>query len=374
MNPRTFGVEEELLLVDPHSGEPLAVSPAVLRSARRPDEPAATEPDGGPATDFEAELQREQLETATRPCDSLAELAEQVTRARHAAARAAHRIGAEVAALATSPLPVTPKLTPTSRYRRMAEEYAITADEQLTCGCHVHVGIESAAEGVGVLDRIRGWLPTLLALSANSPFWQGRDTGYQSFRQQVWGRWPSSGPPGVFGTEAVYHATVKAMIDSGAMLDEGMVYFDARLSRRHPTVEIRVADVCMSAADTVLVAALSRALVETAVRSWAAGEEPDRTRTEVLRLAGWRASRSGLAEELVHPPTGRPAPAHAVVHALVDHVRPALADAGDLDTVERLLGDLLIRGNGADQQREVYGRSGEPAAVVADAVARTLDC
>lgn len=101
------------------------------------------------------------------------------------------------------------------RYQRMAQRYGLTEQEQLTCGCHVHVSVDSDAEAVGVLDRIRIWLPTLTALSANSPFWQGRDTGYASFRSQVWARWPSSGPIEVQGSTERYRALVQALLKSG---------------------------------------------------------------------------------------------------------------------------------------------------------------
>src|SRR5205823_2819883 len=139
---------------------------------------------------------------------------------------------------------------------RLAELFGLTAHEQLTCGCHVHVGISDADEGVAVLDRAGPWLATLLALSANSPFWQGRDSEYASFRYQVWGRWPSSGPTGPFGTSQAYRETIEQMVGSGTLIDPGMVYFDARLSERYPTVEIRIADVCLRSEDAVTVARL----------------------------------------------------------------------------------------------------------------------
>ncbi|WP_116024499.1 carboxylate-amine ligase [Thermomonospora umbrina] len=370
MGLRSFGVEEELLLVDPDGGAPRAMSGAVLRYA---GEHGTGLPGGVAEGGMEHELQREQLEIGTRPCTSLDDLAEQVRRGRRAAAEAARGAGVQIAALATSPVAVRPSITPSSRYRQMADEYARTADEQLICGCHVHVNVDSPEEGVGVLDRIRPWLPPLLALTANSPFWQGRDTGYESWRQQVWGGWPSSGPTGPFGTPAAYHRTVQEMIATGALLDEGMVYFDARLSRRYPTVEIRVCDVCLVADDTALVAALARALVETAARAWEEGRPPDPVRTEVVRMAMWRAGRSGLTDDLVHPVTGRPAPAEAVVKDLVDHVRPALEDSGDLDAVQDLLGRLLRRGNGAALQRAAFARTGLLSEAVTEGVARTVD-
>jgi glutamate---cysteine ligase / carboxylate-amine ligase len=358
MDLRTVGVEEELLLVEPSTGRPRAVSGAVLRTT---------------GEHIGAELQREQLEVDTRPCKSLDELAGEVRDRRHAAADAARTVGAEVIALATSPLPVEPSLTPKPRYQWMAHEYGLTADETLTCGCHVHVEVSSDDEGVAVLDRIRPWLPPLVALSANSPFWQGRDTEYASYRQRVWCRWPSAGPAGPFGSADAYHDTVRLMIDSGTLLDEGMIYFDARLSRHYPTVEVRVGDVCLEADDTVLLAALARALVETAARAWRAGDAPAPVRTELLRLAAWRASRSGLTGELIHPEALRPAPAAAVMHALLDHVAPVLADGGELATVKELLSGVLARGSGAEQQRAVYRRRNQFGDVVAHAVIRTTD-
>ncbi|MFI0450578.1 glutamate--cysteine ligase [Actinomadura sp. 6N118] len=365
---RTIGVEEELLLVDPVSGAPQAVSGAVIKYAK---DHAGVTLSSKRAEPFETELQREQLETGTAPRASLAELADDIRGGRQAAAEAARGVGAAVVALATSPVPVHPSITPSLRYRRMAYAYAQTADEQLTCGCHVHVNVDSPDEGVAVLDRIRLWLPPLLALSANSPFWQGRDTGYHSWRQQVWGRWPSSGPTELFESAKGYRAAVEAMLDSGALLDEGMIYFDARLSRHYPTVEVRISDVCLHADDTVLIAALVRAMVNTAVQAWRAGIPPDRVRTDLLKLAVWRASRSGLLDDLVHPVTRRPAPAQAVVQALVDHLTPALTASGDLDTVQRLLRKLLERGNGAQWQRQVFTRAHDVTAVVAEAIAQT---
>jgi carboxylate-amine ligase len=359
---RTVGVEEEFILVDPSSGNPRAAADAVLRLG----------PHGGGGL-LQSELQDEQLETGTRPCSSMTELAHQIRRQREVAAAAAGRHGVSIAALGTSPLPVRPTVTPDARYRRMAEEYALTATEHLVCGCHVHVAVESAEEGVAVLDRIRSWLPILLALSANSPFWQGTDSGYASYRRQVMGRWPSSGPTDLFGTAASYRAAIAEMLDTGAILDEGMVYFDARLSRRYPTVEIRVADVCLLSDDTLLVATLVGALVGTAARAWRAGEPAPPVRTSQLKLATWRAARSGLRQDLVHPLTGHPAPAETVVRALLDHTAPVLAETGDLITVEGLLRGVLKRGNGAEQQWDIHQRTGDLSEVVAYAVARTLE-
>jgi glutamate---cysteine ligase / carboxylate-amine ligase len=239
--------------------------------------------------------------------------------------------------------------------------------EQLVCGCHVHVSVESDDEAVAVLDRVRVWLPSLLALSANSPFWQGKDTGYASFRSQVMNRWPTSGPPPCLGSAEAYRTLVTDMVSSGVLLDEGMVYYDARVSFRYPTVEIRAADVCLDTRDAVLVAALCRGLVETAARQWRSGEPSPATPTELLRLASWQAGRHGTRGALLDPATSLPRPAAEVLRDLVDHVRPALRDTGDEALVEDRLAEVLDRGTGADRQREVLKRTGRLVDVLADA-------
>ncbi len=237
------------------------------------------------------------------------------------------------------------------RYRRIAAEFGQTAREQLTCGCHVHVQVADDDEGVAVLDRIGRWLPVLLAMSANSPFWHGIDSGYASYRSQVWHRWPTAGPTGPFGSAATYREVVDALIATGAALDRAMIYFDARLSERYPTVEIRVADVCLRAQDTVLLAGLARALAETVAREAADGVPVETVRPEVLRGAGWRAARAGLRGPLVHPIRLTQVPAAEVVGALLEYVGPVLAEAGEDDWVAAAWQQLLARGTGAEEQR-----------------------
>ncbi|URN17456.1 MULTISPECIES: glutamate--cysteine ligase [Streptomyces] len=362
---RSVGVEEELLLVDPRSGEPRALSEEVLAVAAR------HHPGGGHA--FSKELQGHQLEFGTVPRTAMGEVAAEIERCRAEAARLAAEAGAAVAALATSPLPVAPAITEDVRYHWIREHFGLTALEQLTCGCHVHVSITSAEEGVAVLDRIRPWLSVLVALSANSPFWQGEDSGYHSYRSRVWGRWPSVGPVEPFGSADRYRRHVSDLLATGVLQDEGMVYFDARLSRHYPTVEIRAADVCLDASTTVLVAALARALVDTAARLWREGRPPEVHGIGLLRAASWRAARSGLDGELVHPHTMRPAPAGRVVQALFRHVEDALEENGDHAHVRKALDDLLDVGNGARVQRGLLRRHGTLRDVVAECVRRTQE-
>jgi carboxylate-amine ligase len=362
---RKIGVEEEFLLVDAR-GIPKPVGEDVVAVARENDD--ADGVDRSEVGAVEHELQLEQAETGTPPCADPAELGAAVLDRRLALDAAAIERGSRLAALGTSPLPVSPTVTPDKRYERMMRAYSITAEEQLTCGLHVHVDIASRAEGVAVLGGISPWLPVIVALGVNSPFWQGQDTGYNSYRRMLWDRWPGSGATQAFADEKEYDEAVAAMVRSGVLLDAGMVYFDARLSAKYPTVEVRVADVQPEAADAVLLAVLVRGLVDTAV----AGPRPPRPRPELLRGAAWRAARSGLTGDLVDVEHATAVPALDLVRRLVDHVTPALRANGDLDLVETSLQRLLDRGTGAALQRASHDRRGRLGDVVTDAVERTI--
>jgi carboxylate-amine ligase len=384
---RTFGVEEELLIVDPVSGAPLALADALLTSgttgAEDAPDPRLTDrqvASGHGGTGLSAELKLEQIETQTRPCHDYIELLQQIRHGRALVHRAANIHGAEVAALATSPLPSNAHTTPNLRYATMQERFGLTAHEQLTCGFHVHTYVESAEEGVAVLDRIRDKLAIITALSTNSPFWNGVDTGFESYRTQAWNRWPTSGPSAIFGMVSVYRRTVSRLLETGVLLDEGMIYFDARLSRNNPTVEVRVADVCLRSEDAALIAVLVRALVETAAREWRHEIEPPPVPTVLLRMAAWQASRCGLRGDLLEFGTFLPAPAADVVNALVEYLEPVLREQGELELVRAGVRRITSQGTGAEQQRHARQQAGADGtaddgglgAVVAHAVSVTL--
>lgn len=360
---RTFGVEEELLLVDPTSGVPRAVAPAIL---------AAAGEGTGARFALEAEMQQEMLEVVSVPCSERDELLRCLRDGRRAADELARAQGARAVALAASPLFVRPHVTVKERYKAIEDGYAGMARATLECGMHVHVSIEGPEEGVAVLDRIRVWLPLILALSANSGFREGEDTGYASFRYVVWHHWPTSGPTDVFGSVEAYRALEKALLDTGAILDTGMLYFDARLSNHQNTVEIRIADVCLRAEDAATIASLVRALVDHAAGEWRRGEPPPDVPSSVLRLASWFAARHGVTDRLVDPVTGTPCGAADVIGRMVDTVRPELRRHGDEAAVERGVAEILRRGTGADRQRAVFATTGAVRDILVDAAAVTI--
>lgn len=369
-SPRTLGVEEELLLVDPRTG---ATAPAIelVLAAAESDSVRILVPEANGLTQLAREAKREQIEAITVPHTSLDGLERSVSLGRALADTAAQQIGLRAVAMGTSATFTQTQLTSSSRYSAIAERFQSTMREQLTCGLHVHVGVADDEEGVAVLDRIRPWLPLVLALSTNSPMWTGEDSGYASQRYQVWSRWPTAGPTDVFGGPDEYHRTVEALLATDVPLDDGMVYFDARLSARYPTVEVRVADVCMEAAHSVAIAGIVRALVSMAAQEWRSGFSPDPVPTAVLRLAMWSASRHGVRGPLLNPILGQPCEPRVAIDALLAHIAPALATANDLQRVTAMVDEVFDAGSGAERQRRIMLERRSARALVSDAIERT---
>jgi len=358
MGVRKIGVEEELLLVD---ADTLRLVPVARRAVHE---------HGG--KEVEQELFLQQIETTTEPAASAEDVAAGIRRGRKAVGAAAATTGARAVAMGV-PVMRDPgeHVTPEPRYERIRDEYGALAEQALACAMHVHIDVDDDEQAVGVVDRVRPWLPMLLALSANSPIWRGDDTGHASWRSQIWARWPTGGVSEPYVDADTYRRTADRLVGWGAGLDPGMLYFDIRLAQNYPTVEVRVADVCTEVDDGVLIALLSRALVTTEAAAWTSGVPVDPWRADLLKAATWRAARYGVPGPLVHPDTFELAPTRQVLSAFVHHVRDALDEAGDRDLVVELFEQMLSRGNGAVRQRAVLEASGSPARVVADLADRT---
>ena len=361
-----MGVEEELLVVDPATR---TVTSRAREVVRQNDEHGRGSSPDRASDEVDKELFRHQLEIRTDPTLDVDDAIAQVVAGRRTAGEAAAALELAVAVCATVPLAVEePVISDNERYRDMAETFGQVARRGTTCGMHVHVAIDSPEEGVSCIDRITPWLPVLLAVSTNSPYEEGRDTGYASWRTQLWSTWPSAGPTEPFGSYAGYRRACERMIASGAARDPGMLYFDARLSLGQPTLEVRILDAVTDPEDVGMLTALIRALVETAVEGWPEGLPG--WRAEELRAARWRASRYGLAGRLLDPATHALRPAREVLSRLVDLVSGRLDASGDRDRVARGV-ERVLSATGATRQRAAYEVSGSLQGVVDDVLQRT---
>ncbi|MFJ1705045.1 glutamate--cysteine ligase [Kitasatospora sp. NPDC088346] len=355
IEPLTLGVEEEYLLLDPQTGLPL---PRVEEVRAAADLHPALE-----SAEVQPELLQSQVEIATPVCRDLSEVGGHLLRLRHSLAAAAESSGCHLAACGTAPYADTtpPAITDAPRYRSIHQDFSRLADENLINGMHVHVGIPDRQTGVAVLNRLRPWLPLLVGLAANSPLWYGTDTGFSSWRTVVFNRWPISGVPPRFADADDYDRRITELQDAGMIRDRGQLYWQARLSERYPTLEVRAMDVQLRADEAVMLAGLVRALATTVMLEERDGHPAPSRPPESLAGAGWHAARYGLTEALHDPFTGRLRRVGDVVSDLVEYLTPALALAGDEREVTSLLHRLLQEGNGADRQRralEKHGRRG----------------
>ncbi|WP_438302886.1 carboxylate-amine ligase [Streptomyces sp. HUAS TT11] len=348
----TLGVEEEYVLLDARSGLPAPTAGQVEVAAGL--EPTLA---GG---EVDRELLQAQIEVATPVCGDLAEVAAHLVRLREAVGRAARRSGCVAAASDAAPVAARTAVpvTPLPRYEDMHSEAALLVDEQLICGMHVHVAVPGRSPGAGALARLRPWLAVLVALGANSPFWQGKDSGFASWRTVVFGRWPASGVPPFAADATQYEQRVGELLATGVIPDRRQLYWQARLSDCYPTLEVRAPDVQIDVDSAVTLAGLVRGLVATGLDETRSGLVAPNPPAGILTAAGWHAARHGLSDVLVDPRSGKPAPAGQVAETLYDHVAPALRRFGDHDRVAEGLHRMLDAGTGADRQRAAARRGG----------------
>lgn len=347
----TVGVEEEFLLLKP-DGAAAPLAPQVLALA-------------GADGRIMPEYWTYQVETATRVCTRLEDVRSELVALRLLLAQSAERAGARLVAAGRPPLGAgrPEPLTDDARYRELARRFPDATAAGATCACHVHVGVPDRDLAVEVLARLRPWLATLLALTANSPFADRADTGWSSARYRALLRWPTFRPPGAWAGADRYDLAVRQLIARGAAMDPGSVYFLARLSARYPTVEVRVADACLTADDAVIFAGVVRALVASLIEDARRGTPPPPVSRTGIQARLLVAARHGLPRRGA-PQLGR-ASADRLIARLLTKITPALTAAGDTDAVRDGLDRLVRTGTGADRQRDMWARTGKPAAFVA---------
>ncbi|GAA3925562.1 glutamate--cysteine ligase [Streptomyces gulbargensis] len=355
----TVGVEEEYVLLDATTWLPVPAAESVRAAAGL--EPTVRE------SEIQDELLQVQLEVATPVCSTLDEVGGHLLRLRQALAAAAEAQGCRLAATGTPPLREhkPPSVTDGARYRAISEQAPQLVAEQLINGMHIHTAVPDPEVGIAVLNRIRPWLPVLVAMSANSPFWDGEDTGFASWRTIVFGRWHVSGPPPHFDSLADYEQRVERLSGTGTIMDRGQLYWQARLSDRYPTIEVRCPDVQLRAEEAVMLAGVVRGLVATAIADARADAPLTVPPPELLQAANWQAARHGLSGHLIDP-EGRRRSAGDVLAELLDHITPALDASGDVRQVTSLIHRLLREGTPADRQREALARGhfGEVARMI----------
>ena len=347
-NPFTIGIEEELMLLDPDTLDLVHGIEAVLA-----DVPEAH------AEQVQPELFQSVLEVATRPCANLAEATAELAEVRRLVCRIAGEHGMLVGAAGTHPFArcSEQRIVERDRYTALHSELGFIATRELIFGTHVHVGIDSPDKAIYVADGIRRHLPLLLALSTNSPWWEGERTNLMSSRTPIFRGFPRVGIPPHYGGWEIYSHRVERMVDSGAIEDYTFLWWDVRPHPRLGTVETRVFDQATRLEDTAAFAALTVSLAHRFTVLFDAGEALVEQPWELVDDNKVRAAVRGMEGELVDFDRGRRVQARELAELLLEELAPSAAELGCERELARV-GEIIATGTGARRQLDFVDSHG----------------
>lgn len=357
--PFTVGIEEELMLLDPQT---LNLTPGIetILEAVPADYVEQVKP----------ELFQSVLEIATRPCAGVAEATGELGELRSMVCGVAAEHGMRVGAAGSHPFALCrdQEIVQRERYLELYEELQFVARQELIFGIHVHVGIDAADKAIYVADGIRRYLPLLLALSANSPFWEGQQTGMQSARTAAFRSFPRVGIPPHYGTWEIFSGRVEQMMRSGAIADYTYLWWDVRPHPNIGTVETRVFDQASELADTAAFAALTQALAHRLARVYAEREPLVEVPHELVDDNKVRAAIRGIDGELLDVTEGHHRPARELGRRLLDELEPSAVELGCAEQLSRIA-EILDRGTASAVQLRIASENGgDLRAVVEQAI------
>jgi carboxylate-amine ligase len=301
------------------------------------------------------EMLQSQLEVATPPCSTMAEVCGHLAGFRVALAEEAARYGLGIAALGTFPLAYWPEqtVTPKPRYGAIMDDLQMVGMRNMLCGMHVHVETSDPANRVALMMRLVPYLPLLLALSTSSPFWQGHPTGLRGYRLAAYDELPRTGLPELFRTNADYESFVSALVGAGIMPDASYIWWALRPSLPHPTLELRIADSCTRLQDAVAIAALFRCLVRALDRDPGRNADFDRVARAITVENKWHAQRHGVAAVFVEPFRRVAMPVGTWLEEVLELLADDIEALGCAPEIARLR-DIVNDGTSADEQLKLY--------------------
>lgn len=355
----TLGIEEELMLVDEETLDLTNSIEGLLEDLRE------TATDG----EVKPELMESVCEIATTPCRNTAEAGAQLRGLRRLVAQAAAGRGLAIGSAGTHPFALweDQRIVSRPRYRDLIAGLQFVARQEIIFGIHVHVGLDDPDKAIHVTNGMRVHLPLLLALSANSPFWRGDQTGLDSTRTPIFRAFPRVGIPPRYDDFADWSKRIEFMYSSKVIRDYTYLWYDVRPHPNFGTVEVRVMDSQTRVEHTLALAALVQAMVKELAEHFDSGQRLSRYPYEMLDENKWLAARHGMESELVDLPGTDRVPARDLARRLVDRLRPHAEELGSLTDFE-YVDDLLEHGNGASRQVVVYGANHDLREVVREIV------
>jgi carboxylate-amine ligase len=359
----TLGIEEELMIVNAETLDLTNSIEGLLADLEEVKKDGHVQP----------ELMESVCEIATTPCRDTREAGQQLRALRRMVQQVASERGLAIGSAGTHPFALweDQRIVSRPRYRDLIAGLQFVARQEIIFGIHVHVGIDDPDKAIQVVNGMRVHLPLLLALSANSPFWRGQQTGLDSTRTPIFRAFPRVGIPPRYEDWEDFSKRIDFMTTCKVINDYTYLWYDVRPHPNLGTVEIRVMDSQTRVEHTLALAAMVQAMVKELAEHFEAGEELSRYPYEMLDENKWLAARHGLSGTLVDlPETGR-VPVPELTRRLIERLRPHAEELGSLDDFD-LLEDLLENGNGASRQSVVYAANHDLREVVSEIVDATM--
>ncbi|OQY27525.1 MAG: carboxylate-amine ligase [Candidatus Cloacimonetes bacterium 4572_55] len=350
----TLGIEEEFQIINPQTRELSSFITQILADGKM-----------SLREQVKAELHQSVVEIGTKVCRSVHEARQEVTNLRYQLALLAKNRGYRIAASGTHPFShwVDQKITDHPRYREVVQDMQQIARANLIFGLHVHVGIKDRDVALRILNEARYFIPHIFALSTNSPFWQGRNTGLKSYRTKVFDRFPRTGIPEYFNSLSEYDNFINLLIKTKCIDNAKKIWWDIRLHPFFNTIEYRVCDIMMRVDETIAIAALFQAITAKLYKLIKQNLGFRLYRRALIMENKWRASRYGLDGKMIDFGKREEVSVRSLIHELLEFVDDVVDDLGSRREIEYIY-QMLETGSGADRQLSVWRQKGDIKAVV----------
>lgn len=350
----TIGIEEEFQIIDPETRQ--------LRSHMHQIV------EGGKTVlkeQVKAEMHQSVVEVGTNICSNVAEARKEVVYLRKMVAELAARQGLKIAASGTHPFSLWQDqlITDNPRYHEIVNEMQDAARSNLIFGLHVHIGIENREQGIKLMNSARYFLPHIFALSTNSPFWQGRNTGFKSYRVKIFDKFPRTGIPDFFSSTEEYDRYINLLIKTNCIDNGRKVWYDLRVHPFYNTIEFRICDVPMRVDETIALAALMQAVIAKLVKLMEQNLDFRQYGRALINENKWRAARYGIEGKLIDFGKEKEIPVKDLTNELLEFVDDVVDELGSRNELN-YIHTILKEGTGADRQLAVFNQTNDLHKVV----------
>lgn len=358
----TLGIEEEYQVIDPVSRELTSHDQRIVKEAEKVLK-----------EQVKAEMHQAVVEVGTNICNDITDARQEITHLRKSISDIAKDQGFRIGAAGTHPFSKweTQLITPNPRYDEIINELQDTARSNLIFGLHVHVGIADKELALHITNAMRYFLPHLYALSTNSPFWEGRNTGFKSFRSKVFDKFPRTGIPGVFDNLSDYENYVNLLVKTKCIDNPKKIWWDIRIHPFFPTLEVRICDVPMTIEETLSIAALIQALVAKIYKLKQQNLNFITYHRALINENKWRAARYGLDGKMIDFGKEIEVGTRLLLQELLDFVDDVIDDLGSRKEIENVK-NIMKNGTGADRQLAVFNKTKDLKQVVDYIIDQTL--